>query len=68
MSTHTPTPSRAGLLTPAKAATVAKVSKDTIYRLIGRGELRALHIGRQLRIHPTDFADYLPERSSSNDR
>jgi excisionase family DNA binding protein len=59
MSTQTPTPSRAQLLTPADAARLAQVSVDTIYREIERGALPALHVGRLLRIDPDDFRHYL---------
>jgi excisionase family DNA binding protein len=59
MSTHTPTRDGSVLLSPADAARMAQVSRDTIYREIERGELRARHVGRQLRIHPDDFDAYL---------
>jgi excisionase family DNA binding protein len=59
MSTLTPTRDGAVLLTPADAARLAKVSRDTIYREIDRGALRALHVGRLLRIDPTDFRRWL---------
>jgi putative molybdopterin biosynthesis protein len=59
MNTQSPTRNGTALLTPADAAQLAKVSKDTIYREIDRGELRALHVGRQLRIDPQDFSVYL---------
>ena len=59
MSTQTPTRQGSVLLTPADAAALAQVSRDTIYREIDRGELTALHVGRQLRIDPQDFSVYL---------
>jgi excisionase family DNA binding protein len=60
MSTQTPTRDGTVLLTPADAATMAKVSRDTIYREIERGSLRALRVGgRLLRIDPTDFRRWL---------
>jgi excisionase family DNA binding protein len=59
MSTQTPTRNRMVLLTPADAARMAQVSRETIYREIDRGELRARHVGRQLRIDPADFRTYL---------
>jgi excisionase family DNA binding protein len=60
MSTQTPTRDGAVMLTPADAARLAKVSRDTIYREIDRGSLRALHVaGRLLRIDPTDFRRWL---------
>jgi excisionase family DNA binding protein len=36
---------------PAEAAEALGVSVATIYRLIGRGEIRAVKIGRAVRIH-----------------
>ena len=59
MSTQTPTQPGAVLLTPTDAARLARVSRDTIYREIERGELPALHVGRLLRIDPDDFRHYL---------
>lgn len=59
MAAQTATPASASLLTPAEVARLAQVSKATVYREIDRGELRARHVGRQLRIEPADFADYL---------
>jgi excisionase family DNA binding protein len=47
------------LMTPAEAARLAKVSRDTIYREIDRGDLRALHVGRLLPIDPYDFRRWL---------
>jgi excisionase family DNA binding protein len=38
---------------------MAQVSRETIYREIERGELRATHVGRQVRIRPADFNHYL---------
>jgi excisionase family DNA binding protein len=59
MSTQTPTPDGTVLLTPAEVARLAKVSRETVYREIDRGVLRALHVGRQLRIDQIDFRMYL---------
>jgi excisionase family DNA binding protein len=60
MSTQTPTRDGSVLLTPTDAARLAKVSRDTIYREVDRGSLRALHVGgRLLRIDPTDFRRWL---------
>jgi excisionase family DNA binding protein len=56
MSTQAPTRLGTVLLTPADAARLANVSRDTIYREIERGSLRALRVsGRLLRIDPPDF-------------
>lgn len=59
MSTQTPTRDGTVLLTPADVARLAKVSRDTVYREIERGELRACHVGRQLRIDPYAFRRWL---------
>jgi putative molybdopterin biosynthesis protein len=59
MSTQTATWDGMVLLSPADAARMAQVSRDTIYREIDRGELPARHVGRQLRIDPADFRAYL---------
>jgi excisionase family DNA binding protein len=60
MSTQTPTRDGTVLLTPADAARMTKVSRDTVYREIERGSLRALRVGgRLLRIDPTDFRRWL---------
>jgi putative molybdopterin biosynthesis protein len=67
MSTKTPTRDSTVLLSPADAARMAQVSRDTIYREIDRGELRARHIGRQLRIDPSDFQAYLDDRKAGAD-
>jgi putative molybdopterin biosynthesis protein len=64
MSTQTPTRDATVLLTPADAAHLAQVSRETIYREIGRGELRATHVGRQLRIDPDDFRAYLEREAA----
>ena len=67
MNTHTPTRDGTVLLSPADAARLAQVSRDTIYREIDRGELPARHVGRQLRIDPADFQAYLDERKAGAD-
>jgi putative molybdopterin biosynthesis protein len=59
MNTQTPTRDGWVLLTPADAARLASVSRDTVYREIARGALPAKHVGRQLRIDPVEFAFYL---------
>jgi putative molybdopterin biosynthesis protein len=64
MSTQTPTRDGTVLLTPADAARMAQVSRETIYREIDRGELGARHVGRQLRIDPNDFRAYLEREAA----
>ena len=55
MSTQTATPEETGAL----VARLAAISRKTVSREIGRGELPAIHVGRQLRIDPTDLSRYL---------
>jgi putative molybdopterin biosynthesis protein len=64
MSAQTPTSDGTVLLTPAEVAELAKVSRETVYREIDRGELKAAHVGRQLRIDPVDFDQYLGRSAS----
>ena len=64
MVTQTPTRDGTVLLTPADAAHMVQVSRETIYREIDRGELRARHVGRQLRIDSADFRTYLDREES----
>lgn len=59
MNTQTATRDNTALLTPTQVAHLAQVSTATVYREIDRGELRARHVGRQLRIDPDDLRAYL---------
>jgi putative molybdopterin biosynthesis protein len=47
------------LLSPAQAAAQLGVNRETVYRLIARGELTAARVGSVLRVSPTDLAEYL---------
>lgn len=48
------------LLTPAEAASRARVDRSTIYRLIRTGQLRAFRIGtRTLRVAADDLDDII---------
>ena len=59
MSAQTATPDADVLLSVAEIARHAGVSKRTVYREIDRGALPVRHVGRQLRIDPDDFREYL---------
>jgi len=50
---HTVTPSR--LLAVQETAERLAVSVDTIRRLIARGELPALKVGKQIRLDPSEL-------------
>ena len=50
------------LLTPREVAEVMRVSTMTVYRLIKSGELRAIRVGKHLRIRGDDVATFLDDR------
>ena len=50
------------LLTPREVAEVMRVSTMTVYRLIKSGELRAIRVGKHLRIRGNDVATFLDDR------
>jgi excisionase family DNA binding protein len=54
-------PSLAGLdfLTVAEVATIMRVSKMTVYRLVHSGELPAVRVGRSFRVPAQVVHDYL---------
>jgi len=47
------------LLTVAEVATVMRVSKMTVYRLVHSGELPAVRVGRSYRVDQQAVHDYL---------
>ncbi|HYZ92955.1 MAG TPA: helix-turn-helix domain-containing protein [Actinomycetota bacterium] len=47
------------LLTVAEVATVMRVSRMTVYRLIRRGQLKAIRVGRNYRVREDDLNEYL---------
>ena len=59
----TPTDTRP-LLRPVEVAEQLAVTRKTIYRLIDRGDLRAVHVGGVLRIDPNDLHAYLDREAS----
>ena len=46
-------------LTVAEVATVMRVSKMTVYRLVHSGELAAVRVGRSFRVTESEVNDYL---------
>jgi excisionase family DNA binding protein len=46
-------------LTVAEVASVMRVSKMTVYRLVHSGELPAVRVGRSFRVSEDDVNDYL---------
>ncbi len=51
--------SDATFLTVAEVATMMRVSKMTVYRLVHSGELPAIRVGRSFRVTEHDVDDYL---------
>lgn len=47
------------LLTPKEVAERLAVSETTVHRLVARGELPAIRVGRQWRFAPADVESYL---------
>lgn len=47
------------LLTAAEVADLLRVSTMTIYRLVRRGELPAVRVGRNYRVRESDLNHYL---------
>jgi excisionase family DNA binding protein len=54
-----PDMSEAKFLTVAEVATVMRVSKMTVYRLVHNGELPAVRVGRSFRVTEDDVTEYL---------
>ncbi|GGC74530.1 helix-turn-helix domain-containing protein [Hoyosella rhizosphaerae] len=46
-------------LTVAEVASLMRVSKMTVYRLVHSGELPAVRVGRSFRVHAKTVHDYL---------
>ena len=51
--------SESKLLTIAEVASMMRVSKMTVYRLVHGGELPALRVGRSFRVLEEDVNEYL---------
>ncbi len=50
MTGNTSPPNSARFLTIFEAATILRVSKQTVYRLVRAGDLEAIRVGRSFRI------------------
>lgn len=51
------------LLTVAEVANVIRVSRMTVYRLIRRGQLKAIRVGRNYRVRSDDLDTYLDSQA-----
>ena len=56
------------LLTVPQAAAWVQTAPKHLYRLIAAGDLRALRVGRKLRLDPTDVRAYLARQSQQPDK
>ena len=54
-------------MTVEEVATVMRVSRMTVYRLIRRGQLKAIRVGRNYRVREDDLNEYLEEQSVIRD-
>jgi len=52
-------PARTQFLTVAEVASLMRVSKMTVYRLVHNGELPAVRVGRSFRVHAKAVHDLL---------
>lgn len=52
-------PAISRLMTVAEVASLMRVSRMTVYRLIRRGLLRAVRVGRNYRVREEDLSQYL---------
>jgi excisionase family DNA binding protein len=52
-------PARSQFLTVAEVASLMRVSKMTVYRLVHNGELPAVRVGRSFRVHSKAVHDML---------
>jgi len=59
MATNERPLSEVRILTVAEVATVMRVSKMTVYRLVHSGELPAVRVGRSFRVPEQAVNDYL---------
>lgn len=53
------------LMTVVEVATVMRVSRMTVYRLIRRGHLKAIRVGRNYRVREDDLNEYLEKQAVS---
>ncbi|MEX0873443.1 MAG: helix-turn-helix domain-containing protein [Actinomycetota bacterium] len=53
----------ARLLTVAEVALAMRVSRMTVYRLIRRGQLKAIRVGRNYRVREYDLNEYLESQA-----
>jgi excisionase family DNA binding protein len=65
---HLHPPAQVKVFTPDEVARLLRVSRMTVYRLVGDGHLRAYRVGRSLRIRPDDLTAYLEAAATGRPR
>ena len=53
-------------LTPLEVAELLKITKNTVYELIKRGELPSYKIGKKIRIDMHDVEEYINSQKSNS--
>lgn len=61
-------PTDVALLRLDEVASRLKVSMSTVRRLIRRNDLKAVRVGRQLRVRPADLNTYLQRNTEGKDQ
>jgi excisionase family DNA binding protein len=56
------------LLTGEDVARILKVSKAFAYRLMQRGDITTVRLGRSVRVRPTDLQHFIEESTCSSQR
>ena len=67
MAADTTSLSEVRFLTVAEVATIMRVSKMTVYRLVHSGELEAIRVGRSFRVPERAVNQYLREAFVASD-
>lgn len=52
------------LLSMREVGDLLGVSKDSVERMVKRGEFAVVRVGVQLRVHPSEVARYISERTT----
>ncbi len=60
-----PLPDDERLLTVQQAAALLRISRSGLYRLMQRGELPSVHLGRAVRLRASDVQAFIRGRRSS---
>ncbi len=56
------------LLRAEEAARITSLGRSTIFKMLSTGELRAVRIGRAVRVRRSDLEAWIAERADADDR